>query len=145
MKSKSIFMYLSEPQEIVEDRGTWCAAVHGVARSPTWLSDRTTATSLFSRLDCQIAWSWSFLGHCVFLFIILFPLLHMLLFTAVSFLFFMTAQSIISLEKHFFIYEARMDALSISLKVCCTTCDDRIYTVYWKYFIVLPWTVFPWE
>ena len=29
--------------EIVKDREAWCAAVHGVAKSWTQLSDRTTA------------------------------------------------------------------------------------------------------
>ena len=29
---------LSKLQEIVEDRGAWCAAVHGVVRSQTRLS-----------------------------------------------------------------------------------------------------------
>ena len=31
-------MNLSKLQEIVEDRGAWCAAVHGVANSQTQLS-----------------------------------------------------------------------------------------------------------
>ena len=30
---------LSKLQEIVENRGAWHAAVHGVAQSSTWLSD----------------------------------------------------------------------------------------------------------
>ena len=34
---------LSKLQEIAEDRGAWCAAVHGVARSWTQLRDTTTA------------------------------------------------------------------------------------------------------
>ena len=32
-------MNLSKLQEIVKDRGAWCAAVHGVTRSQTRLSD----------------------------------------------------------------------------------------------------------
>ena len=36
-------MNLSKLKETVEDRGAWCAAVHGVAKSRTQLSDWTTA------------------------------------------------------------------------------------------------------
>ena len=32
-------MSLSKLQEIVKDRGAWCAAVHGVTKSRTQLSD----------------------------------------------------------------------------------------------------------
>ena len=42
----SMDMNLSKLQEIVEDRGAWCAAIHGVAKSRTQLSDWTTATAI---------------------------------------------------------------------------------------------------
>ena len=38
-------MSLSKLQEIVKDREAWRAAVHWVAKSQTWLSDRTTAAT----------------------------------------------------------------------------------------------------
>ena len=63
-------MSLSKLQEIAKDRETWHAAVHGVAKSRTWLSNWTTTTEtnrnvflccvilrtgkfLFSYYDCR--------------------------------------------------------------------------------------------
>ena len=40
----SMDMNLSKLREIVEDRGAWRAAVHGVAKGRIWLSDWTTTT-----------------------------------------------------------------------------------------------------
>ena len=47
----SMGMSLSRLQEIVSNRGAWCAAVHGVAKSWTRLGDRTTATTV---LPCPV-------------------------------------------------------------------------------------------
>ena len=41
----SMYMNLSKLQEIVKDREAWCAAVHGVPKSQTWLRDWTIATT----------------------------------------------------------------------------------------------------
>ena len=51
----SMDMSLSKLQEMVKDRETWSAAVHGVTKSRTQLSDYTTAATMYF-IDS---------GHCV--------------------------------------------------------------------------------
>ena len=54
MASLTLDMSLSKLQEMVKDREAWCAAVHGVTKSRTRLSD-FTFTFLFHALEKEMA------------------------------------------------------------------------------------------
>ena len=51
----SMDLNLSKLQETKKDRGAWCAAIHGITKSRTQLSDWTTATAMKNRPE-KIAW-----------------------------------------------------------------------------------------
>ena len=51
--SNSMDMNLSKLQEIVKDREAWYAAVHGVTKSRTWLSDWTELNKFLKQVFCS--------------------------------------------------------------------------------------------
>ena len=51
MASPTQWIWVWKLWEMVKDRKTWCAAVHGVIKSQTWLSDLTT--TMYST-HCQL-------------------------------------------------------------------------------------------
>ena len=54
-----IDMSLRQLRELVMDREACCAAIHGVAKSWTWLSDGTVLKHLIP-FTCEVIWRWTF-------------------------------------------------------------------------------------
>ena len=65
--TNSRHMNLSKLQDIVTDKGAWCAAVHGVPMSRTQLSNETTTNYVFTYLKAEF-WNireFKYLGNIV--------------------------------------------------------------------------------
>ena len=64
--TNSMNMNLSKLHEIVEDREACCAAVHGITKSWTWLSEWTTTMSPEKRLIFSFLAMWKIPQLCLY-------------------------------------------------------------------------------
>ena len=58
-------MNLGKLWEMVRDREAWCAAVHGVAKNQTRVTDRKTATKTYRKLHVFKVYILISFGTCI--------------------------------------------------------------------------------
>ena len=61
----SMDMHLSELWELVMDREAWCAAIHGVTKSQTWLSEWTELNWTVVHVIGLISFLWLWFSFCM--------------------------------------------------------------------------------
>ena len=64
----SMEVSLSELRDMVMDREAWCAVIHGVAKSRTWLSDWTELKGSVRQITLLALIEWLLIGWFKFLF-----------------------------------------------------------------------------
>ena len=71
----SLTQEFEQARELVIDSEAWCTAVHGIAKSWTWLSYWTESSYASISVFCYLCW-FLFIGACVFSCLVIFYLVE---------------------------------------------------------------------